>query len=165
MRTLMGKTLCLQVCLDQTVAAFKKSVEARTKVFAEYQRLLLASRQLDDAKTLAECGVGDGSTVQLLLRLRGGSPLDGAGRKALDMEEAVFDLYTRVCAWCERESVPSKELSDSQKKIRGFKDELVKEQERLDCLVVSADERAVRKALHSKFDNIYELLEETANLI
>ena len=129
------------------------------------QRLLVASRQLDDAKTLAECGVQDGSTVHLLLRLRGGSPLDEAARKVSDMDEAVFDLYTRVCAWCEQESAPSKELGDSEKNVRGFKDELVKEQERLDCLVVSADERAVRKALHSKFDDIYELLEETTSVL
>ena len=115
------------MCLGQKATIFKKFVEGKTKAFVKDQRLLVAGRQLDDANTLAECGVGDGSTVHLLLRLRGGSPLDGASRKALDMEQAVFDLYTRVCAWCERQSVSSKEFGDLQNEVRGFEDELVKE--------------------------------------
>ena len=51
----------------------KQRVAAVSGVPAHEQRVLFGGRQLADDATLGGAGLGDGATVQVLLRLRGGA--------------------------------------------------------------------------------------------
>ena len=63
----------LEVEPSATVADVKAVIESRQGVPAEAQRLLFGGRQLEDACTLAMCGVTDDSQMYVSLRLMGGA--------------------------------------------------------------------------------------------
>ena len=41
----------------------------------DQQRLIFAGKQLDGQKTLQECGINEGDSLSMVLRLRGGPQL------------------------------------------------------------------------------------------
>jgi large subunit ribosomal protein L40e len=67
-----GKTVTLDVGLNTTVRTIKEELEEKEKVPADQQRLIFAGKQLDDDTSVQSCGILKGSTIHLLLRLRGG---------------------------------------------------------------------------------------------
>mmetsp|Transcript_7278 Transcript_7278/g.17728 ORF Transcript_7278/g.17728 Transcript_7278/m.17728 type:complete len:132 (-) Transcript_7278:534-929(-) len=70
--TLTGKTFHLWAERPAaTVEDFKDGVRPSEGIPAEEQRLVYAGRQLDDNRTLSDYGVFDGSTIHLILRLKG----------------------------------------------------------------------------------------------
>ena len=164
-RTLTGKTITLRVFASETVDALKKQVESKVGVPVDEQRLVCASRQLESRQTLSECGVCAETTVQLLLRLRGGSPMDAAERKITDAEKAVSELAAQAHVWCEEEHVLLEKVHAAQLQVRGFQDDLVREQQRLDSLDLSSWDKATRRRLYARVDAVCEELEEIAGVL
>jgi ubiquitin-like protein Nedd8 len=71
-RSLTGRNIPVEIDLKQKVADLKEVVEVKEGIPPQQQRFLFAGRQLDDDKSLEECGVVAGSDLHLVLSLRGG---------------------------------------------------------------------------------------------
>lgn len=72
-----SRTLVLELDpADAAVHHVKRQVHEILGVPPCEQRLVHAGKQLEDWRALDECGVASGSTVHLLLRVRGGCPPD-----------------------------------------------------------------------------------------
>ncbi|BDA45337.1 probable polyubiquitin (Fragment) at N-terminal half [Coccomyxa sp. Obi] len=101
MQIFFDKTSALNVEAQDTVESVKMIIEEKTGIPCCHQRLIYAGKQLEDDRTLAQCSVEAGSTLHLVLRLRGGKGgfgalLRGAGRAALtDNFDACRDLSGR----------------------------------------------------------------------
>jgi voltage-gated sodium channel len=72
-RPVGGGGVPLRMEPGQTVLQAKARVELATGVPADEQRLLAAGNELCDDAQFSECGLRNGSTLQLVRRLRGGS--------------------------------------------------------------------------------------------
>ena len=70
-KTLTGKTITLDVDSSDSIEIVKEKIEDKEDIPASYQRLIFAGNQLKDHRTLADCKIDHGSTLQLVLRLRG----------------------------------------------------------------------------------------------
>lgn len=74
---------CYYFCLkffklqETTIAEFKRQVEAKTGVKPEEQRLCFGSKPLEDRHRFEDHSIGNGSTIFLLARLKGGSTHQG----------------------------------------------------------------------------------------
>jgi ubiquitin C len=66
-----GKSISLDVASDTKVAAVKTLIQDREGIPREQQRLLFADQEPSDFLYLAECGVAPGSSLHLVLKLRG----------------------------------------------------------------------------------------------
>lgn len=67
-----GKTMTIDVELEDTVASLKEKVEKKSSIPAGIMRLIYGGKQLVDDKALIDYGIQKESTIHLLLRLRGG---------------------------------------------------------------------------------------------
>ena len=72
LQTLTGKTIVLEVASHSSVGHLKKQIEAKEGIPPREQRFVYTGRQLEDQHTLAHYNVILGSTLHLILRLRGG---------------------------------------------------------------------------------------------
>ncbi|EIE20343.1 polyubiquitin precursor, partial [Coccomyxa subellipsoidea C-169] len=78
MQIFFNKVSALEVEAQDTVESVKVGIQAKTGIPCFYQRLIYAGRQLQDDRTLEQCSVESGSTLHLVLRLRGGKGGFGA---------------------------------------------------------------------------------------
>lgn len=71
-KTLFGRTITLTSEITQTIEEIKQEIAKMENIPVDQQRLVFAGRQLEDSKTRADYNITDGSTIHLVLRLRGG---------------------------------------------------------------------------------------------
>ena len=71
-RSVSGKTLTLGVRGGYSVEQLKSVIREREGIPADHQRVLAGGRPLRDGRSLRECGIGRGSTLNLSLGLLGG---------------------------------------------------------------------------------------------
>ncbi|KAI1707666.1 ubiquitin family domain-containing protein [Ditylenchus destructor] len=70
-KTMTGKTKSLTVRKDCTVATFKTMIQYSEGMPPDQQRLIFAGKQLEDEKTLSDYNIREGSTVHIVLSLKG----------------------------------------------------------------------------------------------
>jgi len=67
-RTLTGHTITLDVTASDTIAHIKQLILDKEGIEVEKQRLIFASKQLEDGRTLSDYNIGRDATVMLVLR-------------------------------------------------------------------------------------------------
>ena len=71
-KTLTGKTISMDCTIDTKIEEIKKSIQEQEGVPVDQQRLIFAGKQLEDPDTIGFNNIQSGSTLHLVLRLRGG---------------------------------------------------------------------------------------------
>ena len=71
-KTLDGKSSTFRVTPNHTVLELKKMIQEKEGVPAKEQRLIYSAKQLIDERKLKEYHIQKESTINLVMRLRGG---------------------------------------------------------------------------------------------
>ncbi|XP_034247375.1 polyubiquitin-like [Thrips palmi] len=86
-KTLTGKTITLNCNESDTIQMVKQAITASAGIPPDQQRLVWSRRQLLETCTLLDYGVGHRSTLDLILRLRGGGSHTAVAQGALAADE------------------------------------------------------------------------------
>ena len=70
-KSLTGKTVAIEMEHAGTVAELKRKVHVKEGIAVDQQRLVYAGKQLEDERTIEDYGIGNETTIHLVLRLRG----------------------------------------------------------------------------------------------
>jgi len=69
-KTLQGKTICLEVDDNDTIDSLKKKIYEKEGIPEDQQRLVFNGKQLEDGCTIADYNIDADSSIHLVLRLR-----------------------------------------------------------------------------------------------
>jgi len=75
MKRLTGGSFWLDVQPGMTIEEVKQQIQDQEGIPPDQQKLIFAGRQLEDGRTVAECGVTVGAEMTMVLRLKGGKPV------------------------------------------------------------------------------------------
>mmetsp|Transcript_23088 Transcript_23088/g.74315 ORF Transcript_23088/g.74315 Transcript_23088/m.74315 type:complete len:105 (-) Transcript_23088:1307-1621(-) len=73
-KTLDGKTISVDVDAGDKIEDVKAKIQEKEGIPPEQQRLIFGGKQMDAQKTLGDYDVQEGSSLSMVLRLRGGLP-------------------------------------------------------------------------------------------
>ena len=71
-KSLTGSTIVANVTTIDSVETIKAKIECEEGISSDEQRLIYAGKQLEDGRTFSDYNIQRNSTVDLLLRARGG---------------------------------------------------------------------------------------------
>ena len=71
-KTLTGDTITVWVHSSDTIDVIKNIIQCKEGVSLDQQQLSFAGRQLKDKRTVHSYSIGEGSTLQLVIKLKGG---------------------------------------------------------------------------------------------
>jgi hypothetical protein len=137
-RTIRGITLTLEVQESDTIASLKARIEAAEGVPASLQQLIFSGKTLaQEAFSLSECGLSNGSTVLVTLSLFGGKGGFGSllrvaaakfGAAKITDKGAMRDMNGRrlrhvdaeakIAAWEEKLRVEGKDKAMSDREVQ-----------------------------------------------
>jgi Ubiquitin family len=73
MKMRLRKTITVnEINMNDLALKLKKEIQAKEGIPADQQRIIYAGKQLEDGRTLSSYNIRDGSTLHLVLRLKGG---------------------------------------------------------------------------------------------
>ena len=97
LKTLSGKTIILDVEKNDSIYNVKQKIQKikRVNIHPYQQRLIFNGKQLEDNRTLSDFNVQKESTLNLLLRLRG-----GVYDPSLAVLARTFNCEKKICRKC-----------------------------------------------------------------
>eukprot|EP00918_Siedleckia_nematoides_P083643 GHVU01183346.1.p2 GENE.GHVU01183346.1~~GHVU01183346.1.p2 ORF type:complete len:132 (-),score=19.76 GHVU01183346.1:730-1125(-) len=96
-RNITGRTLPVEVDAEETICSLKEKLQSATSVPTCEQRILYSGRQLEDESTIVGSNIEQESTLDLLLRLRGGG---GQMEPTLAALAQKYNCEKMVCRKC-----------------------------------------------------------------
>lgn len=70
-KTITGKTIVIDVELNETVASLQNKIREKEGIPVDQQRLIFAGKQLEGRYKLCDYNIAKESTIHLIMRLRG----------------------------------------------------------------------------------------------